>query len=190
MAKKESSPLIKFEFIVFGALLLLLLVWGSRKCSRTQADLEAQAIEEEEDAATQALIDSLAAVAANAGNQQQSRPAQPAPNVARDTMRGGNLEIIRERITPLYVLIDGLNMRSGPGLEYEIVDRFPLHEEIYFMRDVTDSIYEINLGKRTFNAPWVKVQSRKGREGWVYGACVDYYKYTLEGGGIGGVMVL
>ncbi len=181
MAKKQSSPLIKLEFIVFGALLFLLIAWGSKKCSRTQVDLEAEAMEAQDIADTQALIDSLAAAAANSRSQEAATATPPPSNVARDTMRGGNLEIIRERITPLYVLIDGVNMRSGPGINYEVVDRFGLHEEVYFMREVTDSIYEINLGKRTFNAPWVKVQSRKGRDGWVYGACVDYYKYTLEG---------
>lgn len=176
MAEKKSSPVVKMEFIVFSVLLLVLLIWASNKCSRTQAEYEVADTEAASDS-TQSLIDSLTALT----QQPAPQPAAPVDDgIRRDTMRGGNMEIIRERVVPLYILIDGVNMRSGPGTNYGIVDRFGLHDEVYFMNEVTDSLYEINLGSITPKAPWVKVRNKKGKSGWIYGACVDYYKYTIE----------
>lgn len=174
MAEKKSSPVVKIEFIIFSVLLMVLLIWASNKCSRTQAEYAVE--ETEEPDSSQSLIDSLTALT-------QPTAARPQPiddGIQRDTMRGGNIEIIRERVVPLYVLIDGVNMRSGPGTNYGVVDRFGLHDEVYFMNEVTDSLYEINLGAITPKAPWVKVRNKKGKSGWIYGACVDYYKYTIE----------
>ena len=49
------------------------------------------------------------------------------------------------------------------------------------MNEVTDSTFQINLGKEVADEPWVKVRSKKGHVGWVYGAGVDYYKYKRPG---------
>lgn len=172
-SEKKSSTVVRMEFYIFAILMLVLLIWAVRKCSRGQTDLEAKA-------ATGAQLDSLARDTAAAARAAADAPAT-APGIRADTIGGGNLRIIREKITPLYVTIDGLNMRSGPGLNHEIVDRLGLFDEVVFLNEVTDSLYEISLGKITPREPWVKIRSPKGRVGWVYGAGVDYYRYKLEG---------
>lgn len=86
-----------------------------------------------------------------------------------------------EYYTRLFVTIDGLNLRDKPDLEGELLVKLPLYETVYFMNEVTDSTFQISLGKETADEPWVKVRSKKGHVGWVYGAGVDYYKYKRSG---------
>ena len=174
MATKGSGSLVRVEFIVSALILLAILIWGTRSCNRTYTEARA----EREAALRQAYLDSLEQeLAAQAAAQP---PAAP-PGVSLDTIRGGSLQIIRERLTPLYSTIDGLNVRQGPGVQYEVVDRLQLFEEVSFLNEVTDSTEQINLGGITPDEPWVKIRTRKGREGWVYGAGVDFYKRKLEG---------
>jgi uncharacterized protein YgiM (DUF1202 family) len=172
MAEEKRSAFARIELVIIGVIMIIFLIWASRKCSRTQADFQA----EYQAAAADSLSDTLAVPEA----QPKPRP-QPTPGLQADTLRRGNLEVIRERVVPLYVTIEGLNMRQGPGLDYPIVDRIELFEQVYFLGEITDSLYEINLGKITPREPWVKVRSPKGKTGWVFGAGVSYYKKKLEG---------
>jgi Tfp pilus assembly protein PilZ len=72
-------------------------------------------------------------------------------------------------------------MRRAPELDAEVIDEFELFEEVFFLDEVTDFTQEINLGKQIVNEPWIKVQSKQGRAGWVYGAGVHYYKKKHPG---------
>ncbi len=81
----------------------------------------------------------------------------------------------------LYVTINDLNMRKTPELNGESITKLSLFEEVYFMNEVTDSTQKINLGYEVADEPWVKVKTKKGKEGWVYGAGVNYYKKKRSG---------
>ena len=48
------------------------------------------------------------------------------------------------------------------------------------MFEVTDFKEEIKIGDSLAVAPWVKVKTGEGKEGWVYGACVHYYKTRFD----------
>lgn len=162
MSSEKPAGLVKAQFILFGVLLFVFLIWSARKCSRSTAPV-----------AEPATVDSL---------QVPQQPAPASGGVARDTVRGGQVQIVKEKISPLYVTIENLAVRTGPGQKYEIMDRLKLYDEVSFMHEVTDSLYTIKLGSQlTTTEPWVKIKTRKGREGWVYGAGVRYYKYKLEG---------
>lgn len=184
----KPSKTLRMQSMLLGAVVLIFLIWAARKCSGSQAEAEAVRQEQNEvdklrDSMRRAQEEAVAAAAAAA--QQANRPApaprRPSDGVQRDTLRGGQIEIIRERIVPLYVTIQGLALRKGPGVNNEIIDRLDLYQELRFMNETTDSLYTIKLGSITTVEPWVKVKSAKGREGWVYGAGVDFYKRKLEG---------
>lgn len=173
MTKEKAPGGTRFQFLLFGLMLLILIIWANRKCTRSQNDYAQERRAEE---LLQQRADSLAAATPVA-----PPPASPESNVRRDTIQGGAMQIIREKSTPLYITIENLAMRKGPGLEFEIIDRLPLFSEVNFLNEVSDSIYTIKLGTITPSEPWVKIRNLKGREGWVFGAGVDYYKHKLEG---------
>lgn len=178
MTQEKPSSSVKFQFILFGALLLVFFIWAGGKCSRSQDGIEAERIVDTE---VQTLRDSLALQEAANLEKQRAATARANDAVSRDTIRGGQMQIIRERSTPLFVTIEGLALREGPGLNKTIISRLKLYEEVSFMDEVTDSLYSIKLGNTTPTEPWIKVRSHKGRMGWVYGAGVDFYKRKLEG---------
>ena len=73
--------------------------------------------------------------------------------------------------------IEGLNLRRAPNLSASIIEKLSLHEEVLFLNEITDSTEQINLGEEVANEPWVKV-NYQGKEGWVYGAGVHFYRKT------------
>lgn len=177
MAEQPPGRLIKIEFIISAVILLGILIWGTQRCNRTYTDARG----DREQAIRQAYLDSLEQRLRDREAAQPSPTVAATPSATLDTIGGGSMRIIRERLTPLYSTIDGLNVRKGPGINYGLVGRLELFEEVAFLNEVTDSTEQINLGSITPDEPWVKIRTRKGREGWVYGAGVDFYKRELPG---------
>ncbi len=175
MAKK-ASLLPRIEVLILAIFFFSFVVWMVPKCAATKAEYqEAEAVEAAEDslltgdAANES--DSSATIAAPAST------SIPTP-VKRQRPIPGRPQI--EQVTPLYVTLENLNMRTEPRVGAKILDRLSLYDEVIFLNEVTDSTQEINLGKIVANEPWIKVRNKKGQEGWVYGAGVHYYKIKLE----------
>ena len=83
--------------------------------------------------------------------------------------------------TVLYVTIDGLKLRKEPGLKADLVAKLELYEPVYYLGEKTDYTQEINLGYDTVTDYWVKVKTKSGKVGWVFGAGVHYYKQKRKG---------
>ena len=165
---KKPGLLPKVEIFVIGIFFIGFMMWAVSKCSSTQRRYKQQAAF---DAAEQARADSMERISTDIVPLDTSiQPINPEPQVEK------------VRVPILYVIVNGVNMRTGPGLNNRIVDRLKLYDEVEFLGEVSDSTQEIKLGENLVtNEPWVKVKTRKGQQGWVYGACVDYYKHELEG---------
>lgn len=174
------------EVIVIGLLSLIFLVWAVSKCNSSKRTHLAKAAE-------QARLDSLARadslarlpVATQVDKSKQALPT-PSPNssAANPTQNGAaqastpdpNAELAR-----LYVVIDKLKLRKAPGLKSEVITELPLFELVYFLNEQTDSTYEVNLGRMIVKEPYMKIRTRKGQEGWVYGAGLSYMKKKHPG---------
>ncbi len=156
--KKKENLLPKFEIGLLLIFVLTFFIWVVPKCGNNKELLPDHQAEEI------AQPDSLPPQAANPAHLSDSSKTlltEPQPQFTR--------------YTKLYVIIDGLNVRTKPGLRSSIIDRLPLHSEVFFLNEVTDSTQQINLGDRIANEPWIKIKTPKGRTGWVYGAGVNYY---------------
>ncbi|NBC07919.1 MAG: SH3 domain-containing protein [Bacteroidetes bacterium] len=169
---EEKGLLPKLEIIIVGVLFLVFLIWSISKCSATRKAYSKQAAEEQAEQNRLDSLDKAKAQEALAGLDTSIQPLKkPAPPSDQP----------RERLTPLYVITPALNLRSGPGLKFTVLERYNLHDELQFLGEVTDTTQRIDLGDIVTDEPWVKVKSPKGTEGWVYGACVDFYKRELKG---------
>lgn len=79
--------------------------------------------------------------------------------------------------TPLYVLIDGLNVRTKPDLKAKSLGKLKLNDQVYFMNEVTPEAQTIRLADKTeVTKPWFKIKTKRGTVGWVHGSGVDFYK--------------
>lgn len=85
------------------------------------------------------------------------------------------------KYTTLFVTIDGLKVRKEPNLKSDVVTRLKLDESVYFLNKKSEKPEEINLGYEKVTDYWVKIRTKAGKEGWVFGAGVHYYKMKRKG---------
>jgi uncharacterized protein YgiM (DUF1202 family) len=76
----------------------------------------------------------------------------------------------------LYVTTDSLKMRKFPDLKSAVVTQLKLYEPVYFLNKKSDKPQQITFGKEKVTDYWVKIRTKTGKEGWVFGAGVHYYK--------------
>jgi len=186
--KKKKSVLPPIEVLIIGVFFLSFVAWAFKQCSDTKAELqggdeettaEVIAPETSQQNPTATLTTPQSAVTPNTNTPIVSNPnvdlrtgQTSAPITSTDRLT--TTQVIR--VTPLFVTIDGLNLRRGPSLDSAIIMKLPLNEQVGFMNEVTDSTSQISLGNEIADEPWVKVRHKGGRVGWVYGAGVHYYK--------------
>ncbi|MCB0589347.1 MAG: SH3 domain-containing protein [Phaeodactylibacter sp.] len=165
----KPGLLPKVEILVIGIFFIGFLMWAVSKCNSTRRLYRQQ---EAFDAAEQAKADSL-----------ESLMSEMAPlDTTIQPVNPPEPEVKKERVPVLYVTVNGVNMRTGPGLRFRILERLELYDEVEFLGEVSDTTQEIKLGENLLtNEPWVKVKTQKGNQGWIYGACVDFYKHQLQG---------
>ncbi len=85
--------------------------------------------------------------------------------------------VVVSNATPLYVLIAGLNVRTSPNLKARSLGKLKLNDVVYFMNDKTEEATAVHLIDGTeVSAPWFKIKTKRGTEGWVHGSGVDFYK--------------
>lgn len=81
----------------------------------------------------------------------------------------------------LFVTIDGLKVRKTPGLKGEMVAKLELYEPVTFLNQKSEKTEEISLGYEKVTDHWVKIRTKSGKVGWVFGAGVHYYKMKRKG---------
>ncbi len=171
--------LSKFEYIVIGVFALIFIMWAASKCSayKEQARIEA--------GADNPVVESQKADPPTT----PSTPAPPPDTTGAKLTVASNQPATSPQATPiqepqgsrLYVTIDKLKLRKSPGLNGELIGELNLFDEVFYQNEVTDSLYQLNLGKELANEPYVKIKTKRGTVGWVYGAGVHYIKKKRSG---------
>ena len=204
MASRSTSQLV--PFILVSLVTLIFMIWAMRQCNENGNDyamIEEQETREDYLERRDSLLrDSIRklreaqvgvgpaeSLLSDAEQEALAREAallrartQPLPGDSIVYAPGqGPRRIVVQKETTLYSTIDGLNVRVQPRLGAAVIGRLGLYEPVTYMNEVTDSLYQIDLGEVTPTAPWVKIRLKDGKQGWVYGAGVDFYKYKLEG---------
>ncbi len=161
----ETKKLLpRLEFLIIAVFFVGFLLWAISRCNATRAQLGERELEEQR-------ADSLL---------QAANIAQVLEKARKDSLlnaqKAEEARIVRERVTPLYTTVDGVNVRREPKLNAKVVSRLVLQEEVTFLGEVTDFQQEITIEGIKYNEPWVKVKTQAGRIGWVYGGTVSYYK--------------
>jgi hypothetical protein len=188
--------LSKLEYIVIGIFALIFLMWAISKCSSHKKQAQEDAtIEAKQDSLDKTVQPATAipkpvtatpqAQASQTGVSNQSLAVDSTKTAASPATKPAQPEKSQEVQQPqgskLYVTIDKLKIRKTPGLKGELLGELKLFDEVYYQNEVTDSTYEVNLGKEMANEPYVKVKTKRGTVGWVYGAGVHYVKKKRSG---------
>ncbi|MEM1122070.1 MAG: SH3 domain-containing protein [Bacteroidota bacterium] len=166
-APESKGVLPKMELLIIFVFFMSFIVWAMSKCNSTQAAYAA----ETEGETTAEQVGEIAAPKAEEASTTVSDTNEP---IGEKTT---NKKIATpEKVTTLYVILDGLKLRKGPHLDSAIVRTLTLDSKVYFLEEVTKFKQSINLGDRVAVEPWIKVRAYSGHEGWVYGAGVHYFK--------------
>jgi len=185
MSKKKNSFLPKFEVLIILVFFFSFMAWAASKCSETKALYQDELVEEDMDTNTTeaaGVVDSTAMALSNVPNTNNNSTTTTAPTgVQTPAPTNSNPTTNQGKLAPLYITIDGLNMRSGPTRDSAIVLKLKLFEQVNFLGEFTDSTEQINLGYEIADEPWFKVQHKRGKVGWVYGAGVNFYKKKRSG---------
>ena len=110
--------------------------------------------------------------------QPGSKPARPSLSNQQPTTTNPPANT---KSSTLYVTIDGLKVRKEPGLKGETIAKLALYEPVTFLNKKTEWTQEISLGYEKVTDHWVKIRTQSGKEGWVFGAGVHYYKMKRQG---------
>ncbi len=155
--KKSQGLLPKIEMIIVGIFFLGFILLMIPKCESASKNNIAST--EQVPTPTIAVLDTL-------------KTSPPVTNLP--------LASTKER-TILYVIIENVNMREQPHLVGTIIQKLKLHEEVFFFGEMTEKTQKIDWGNHLVtDEPWLKIQTKDGRTGWVYGAGLHFYKKTFE----------
>lgn len=198
----------KTETLIITAFLGSVLLWGISKCNAKRAQLAASDKEETEDerpAATARRDTTTPILPKPAPAQQpaaapqtyaqppgktpgqtpsrtpQLAPTDPATAPAATAKSPNAAAAPAQKFPTLYVVIDGLKLRKQPGLKGETVGKLELYQPVLFLNQKTEWTQEISLGTEKVTDHWVKIRTQSGKEGWVFGAGVHYYKMKRKG---------
>lgn len=194
MAKKSLLP--SFDVIFIGVFFAFFLMWMVPRCMDTKSKLQ------EETDGVRAQIDSLdkvmdsllikpkvvnvtdtakAVLPATTTTASGATPSTTAPTTSLSTQ--AKLKNLSPKDLPgkLYITINNLKLRKSPHLDSIVIATLPLYEEVFFLDEVTEFTQQISLGYEIADEPWVRVRTKKGKDGWVYGAGVHYYKKKRDG---------
>lgn len=184
MAKKSFLP--SFDVIFIGVFFAFFLMWMVPRCMETKSNLQ------KETDGVRAQIDSLDKVMDSLLIKPKVVNAIDTtkvtlPGATTTTIPTGASKTPIGSLTPgdlpgkLYITINNLKLRKWPHLDSVVIATLPLYEEVFFLDEVTEFTQQISLGYEIADEPWVKIRTKKGKDGWVYGAGVHYYKKKRDG---------
>lgn len=189
----------KVETLVIFVFFACVVVWAVSKCSSERAEFVRKVDENEGEELKNrpAARDTVAAQRpapppVNTQNPSATAPPEattPAPTTpsakpTRPTLSNTppqSPQSSNDNYSTLYVTIDGLKVRKEPGLKSEAIAKLALYEPVIFLNQKTEWTQEISLGLEKVTDHWVKIRTQSGKEGWVFGAGVHYYKMKRQG---------
>lgn len=196
----------KIETLVIAVFLVCVGMWGVSKCSARRAALPHASTEQEEELEDRPKHPDTVALTPSPNSVVQQKTVLPTPATTTPTpapaaqplnVKAPNPQSTSTTVpttasnppktngtdskTTLYTTIDGLKVRKEPGLKSETVAKLELYEPVTFLNKKTEWTQEISLGYEKVTDHWVKIRTKSGKEGWVFGAGVHYYKMKRKG---------
>jgi len=177
----------KLDTIIILVFFFCIALWMISRCEQKRSDYQQRAFSHRDKEEPSAAPDSIRLTPPpkpvptpverkpdNPNPQNKTaESAKAAPEKANSTTKNNQ--------ALLYVTIDGLKLRKEPGLKSETISQLKLHEEVTFLGKRTDWTQEISLGTEKVTDRWVLVRTQSGKEGWVFGAGVNFYKEKRKG---------
>lgn len=115
-------------------------------------------------------------------DSSNSNSSTTSPNVAATTDTLAK-EPAKPAISEIYTWVNELRMREEPTTNSPIVITLKEGEPLDYAGERSDFTEKISLRGTLFDEPWLKVTTKSGKEGWVYGGGVKFYKVGTDKSG-------
>ncbi|HFC00650.1 MAG TPA: SH3 domain-containing protein [Phaeodactylibacter sp.] len=113
-------------------------------------------------------------------NSSESTP-QSEPNLSTEKTEVTDAPIAKEKApTILYAWVDKLRIREQPTTKSKIVMEVKEGTSFTYLNEKTDYKERINLRGTLYNEPWLKIKTKDGKEGWVYGGAIKFYEPVVD----------
>ena len=199
--KKKEGFWLNIETIIIGAFFLFFIIWAAQKCNNSSKGKQGE-IDKNRQAFIRDSINRAKTVAPVvplsvtplAQTTVQSTTSVPTPTplpatpsttvvTPRTVVPAPTAPVAPAKVEgqQLYVTIEGLNVRAEPNLKAKSFGKLKLFDQVSFLGKVTDEAQKLSLGTDEAEEPWVKIRTKRGTIGWVYGAGVSYYKKKRKG---------
>jgi Bacterial SH3 domain len=106
---------------------------------------------------------------------QRATPAANGETTVPFNPDGGGTAESGSSVT-LYTVVSDVKMRSEPGLNSKIIGKLPKDAAVTYLRVQTDKTQKLTIDNVPHDEPWLKVRTKRGTVGWVYGGTVRAYK--------------
>jgi len=100
-------------------------------------------------------------------SERNSASAEKVAALALDS-----LSVAVDNSSSFTVNVDGLRLRKSHGPDADVIRALEKGETLYDLGAVSGYTTAIRLRGIDFNEPWIKVQTMRGEEGWVYGGAL------------------
>ena len=157
---------IRAEYVVILLFFVLFAMFSMSRCNKTKARLQ--------ESSQTVQLDTLP-------KSGDTAVASKQPVISKEATEKPKSATFEKKPTTLFVTIDGLNVRSEPKVNAKSFGKLKLYDEVTFMDEVTKETTKLSLGATEANEPWIKIKTKRGTVGWVYGAGVSYYKTKKKG---------
>jgi Bacterial SH3 domain len=75
-----------------------------------------------------------------------------------------------------YTVVPDVKIRAQPGLDAKILGKIPKDIAVTYLNVRTDKTQKLTIDNIPHDEPWLKIRTKKGTIGWVYGGTVRGYK--------------
>ena len=160
----KKGRLNNMEMLGIALFGLALMLYAMSKCGK-EPEVETEPIVTEE------VVDSNALEEPIDSSESSYSGISEAPTAPINS--GGDTIIIAPK---LYILVDSLRLRENPQIGADVVAYLREGEEVVDL-GARSELEKIRISvDEVRTAPWVKVKTSKGKEGWAFGAYMQFYK--------------
>lgn len=102
-------------------------------------------------------------------------------DLTTDSLMQKNNNTKNEPITvEIYTWVNKLRMRSKPDTKSDIIAELVEGEALTYLDEKTDFTQKISMRGSIQDEPWLKVKTKTGKIGWVYGGGVKFYRPRVD----------
>ncbi len=84
------------------------------------------------------------------------------------------------RTVQIYTWVNKLRIRAQPDTKSDIIAELSEGEALTYLGEKTDFTQKINMRGSVQDEPWLKVQTKTGEIGWVFGGGVKFYSPKVD----------